>query len=83
MIIDATFRTAYWEMENDPDCTQSNHMFRSEISSITPRIVVVSLLILSTILDLLCWKWKKVAMIFLYLESLWAFLDTTLVIQSV
>ena len=42
------------------------------------QVTIITLLALSVLLDLVCWKYRRVAMSIFYLECLWALFDAML-----
>ena len=79
MIIYLTFSGAYWESETKVKDDEHRPLLESGDS----WLIVIVMLTLSTIIDFICWRFRKIAMSLFYFESIWILIDTIFIIQSV
>ena len=93
MILYATFGQVYWvkrdssndELESDgdelPEQGLINHELKETFGGV-PETIVILMITVSTLLCLACWFWPKIALSFMYIESLWVIFDTVFILQS-
>ena len=83
MLLSTAFGSAHWETEVDPECCSLIDQEKKETDVINRRVISIIFLILSILLDYLCWYRLKVTYALLYFESLWAFIETLFVVQNI
>ena len=94
MILYATFGQVYWvnrdssndELELDGDELPEQGLINQELKETfggVPETIVILMITVSTMLCLACWFWPKIALSFIYIESLWVIFDTVFILQSV
>ena len=83
MLLSTAFGSAHWETEVDPECCSLIDKEKKETDVINRRVISIIFLILSILLDYLCWYRLKVTYALLYFESLWAFIETLFVVQNI
>ena len=67
MVMDATTSDAFWEKKADPDCLS----FNTDIVESIGQFIIIAIWIAlgaSVFLDIICWRWNKVACVLFYLE---------------
>ena len=57
-------------------------LFGFELTDDVIKATIILLLALSVVLDLVCWKYRGIAMAIFYLECLWALFDAVLFSQD-
>ena len=91
MIAKATFsETAYWKSDNfysddscESDCSKNFIIYKAQaienLNSINmPMYAFLTIVTLSSLLDFICWKWRRVSVALFYLECLSIFVETIL-----
>ena len=67
MLLYATFGDVYWLKETDPNCVPFDAELQEKLG-LFPEITIYTMLAISVILNIICWKWREASAVLFFIE---------------